>query len=149
MRIQKYKIELVRESSSNYEFEKSKVQCPADVCRLVNDLFKLNVQAEEVFICLCLDTKNKIVGAFEVSRGALASATVHPREVFKRALLCNASHIIAANNHPSGNVDPSREDTQITKRLSEAGELIGVGLIDHLIIGEFSNYYSFKEKGII
>lgn len=149
MKVQKYRLELVRESNGNYEFEKDKMSSPQDVCKLVNDIFKMNVQAEEVFICLCLDTKNKIVGAFEVARGALASAIIHPREVYKRALLCNAASMVVAHNHPSGSVDPSPEDNAITKRLFEAGELLGVKLLDHLIVGESYAYHSYKESGNI
>lgn len=143
MTVQKYRLELVKESKGTYD---TKVSVPSDVVEVLNNVFKLNMQCEEVFVILCMDTKNKIVGAFEVSRGTINSSIVHPREVFKRAMMCNAASIIAGHNHPSGIVTPSEEDKNITKRLVEAGVMLGMPVIDHLIVGEDS-YYSFKEDG--
>ena len=143
MTVQKYRLELVKESKGTYD---TKVSVPSDVVDVLNNVFKLNMQCEEVFVILCMDTKNKIVGAFEVSRGTINSSIVHPREVFKRAMMCNAASIIAGHNHPSGIVTPSEEDKNITKRLVEAGVMLGMPVIDHLIVGEDS-YYSFKEDG--
>jgi len=148
MRIQKFRLEMVKESSSNYDFDKSKVSNPGDVRDLLEGIFSLSKQAEEIFVIVCFDTKNKVVGAFEVSRGALDVSIVHPREVFKRALLCNAASIICAHNHPSGSVTPSREDNEITDRLAESGTILGVRLLDHIIVGD-NEYYSFKEANRI
>ena len=94
-----------------------------------------------------LDTKNKIIGAFGVSRGALNSSLVHPREVFKRALLSNAASIMLAHNHPSGDPTPSSEDKATTKRLVEAGDIIGIRVLDHIIIGEDS-FTNIGDMGI-
>ena len=143
MTVQKYRLELVKESKGTYD---TKVSGPSDVVEVLNNVFKLNMQCEEVFVILCMDTKNKVVGAFEVSRGTINSSIFHPREVFKRAMMCNAASIIAGHNHPSGIVTPSEEDKNITKRLVEAGVMLGMPVIDHLIVGEDS-YYSFKEDG--
>lgn len=145
MLIQKYRLELVKESRGTYD---SKLSEPQLVVEMLNGVLKLNIQAEEVFMVLCLDTKNKVIGAFEVSRGTINSSIVHPREIFKRALLCNAASIIVAHNHPSGEVTPSKEDISITDRLKSAAELMGIPLVDHLIVGE-SRYYSFKAEGLI
>ena len=98
---------------------------------------------------MCLDTKNKVTGLFKVSQGSLNSSIVHPREVFKRALMQNSNSIILAHNHPSGDVTPSGEDISITRRLQEAGDILGIKVLDHLIIGAGGRYKSFKEDGII
>ena len=81
-------------------------------------------------------------------RGTINTSLVHPREVFKRALLNNASNIMVAHNHPSGDPNPSKEDIQITERLKEAGNLLGINLLDHIIVGE-DKYISLKEKGVL
>ena len=145
-RITKYRLELVKESSKVYEVE-SKISSPRDVADYIEQVFKLSVQAEEVLVLLVLDTKNKVIGAFEVSRGCLNSSIVHPREVFKRALLLNGASIILAHNHPSGDPTPSREDISVTKRLVEGGNILGITVLDHLIIVDNGRYRSFKEMG--
>ncbi|MGN7457492.1 JAB domain-containing protein [Paenibacillus pasadenensis] len=100
----------------------------------------------EHFVILLMDTKNQIVGIQTVSTGTLNQALVHPREVFKAAILANASGIICAHNHPSGVLEPSIEDLTVTKRLVEAGELIGIEVMDHIIVSEDS-YHSMREYG--
>ena len=102
-------------------------------------------KSEEEFWIACLDAKNIIIGLHMVSRGSLSSSIVHPREVFKRAILNNASGIICMHNHPSGNPAPSQADSDVTRRLVEAGELIGIRVIDHIIVGD-ETYVSLKEK---
>ena len=98
-------------------------------------------------VMLVLDIKNNVRGAFEVSRGGLNASIVHPREIFKRALLLNAASIILAHNHPSGDTTPSREDINITKRLVEGGKILGIEVLDHIIVGD--NYMSFKGDNLI
>ena len=95
---------------------------------------------------LTLDIKNQVTGVFEVSHGTLNASQVHPREVFKRALLQNAAAIVVGHNHPSGVTNPSYEDKKITERLIKAGEFIGVNILDHLILGDDS-FYSLRENG--
>ena len=90
----------------------------------------------EQFIIACLNTKNEPTGISVVAVGSLNKAIVHPREVFKTAILSNAASIIAFHNHPSGETTPSQQDIQLTNRLYEAGELLGIKLLDHLIIGD-------------
>ena len=131
-----------------YEVE-SKISSPRDVADYIEQVFKLSIQAEEVMVMLVLDAKNKVVGAFEVSRGSLNSSIVHPREVFKRALLLNGASIIVAHNHPSGDTTPSREDVNVTKRLVEGGNILGINVLDHIIIGDNGRYRSFKEDLLI
>ena len=147
-RITKYKLELVKESSKVYEVE-SKVSSPSGVRDYLEQIFKLSIQAEEVAVILVLDSKNNVIGAFEVSRGSLNTSTVHPREVFKRAFLLNGSSIILAHNHPSGDVTPSKEDINITRRLVDGGKLLGVELLDHVIVGEDGDFMSFKQDELL
>jgi DNA repair protein RadC len=99
----------------------------------------------EKFISVLLNTKNEIINWEVVSIGSLNASIVHPREVFNRAIKRSAASILVVHNHPSGHVSPSKEDCHVTKRLSEAGNLIGIPLVDHIIIGK-SGYYSFKEE---
>jgi DNA repair protein RadC len=95
---------------------------------------------------LCLTTKHRVIAYHEVSRGTLDATLVHPREVFKVALLANAAAIILTHNHPSGDPSPSPDDVQLTRRLVEAGVLLGVEVLDHIIVGD-GRYYSFQEVG--
>jgi DNA repair protein RadC len=115
----------------------------------VVDLFRsLQDEAKEFFCCLHIDGKNRILCFEIVSIGTLNQSMVHPREVFKTALLSSAAAIILVHNHPSGDPSPSREDIDITKRLKEAGELLGIKLIDHIIIGKDS-FYAFTTNGLL
>lgn len=103
-------------------------------------------EASEVFAILCLSTKNRVLAFHEVSRGTLDSAPVHPREVYKAALLANAAAIIVCHNHPSGEPSPSPDDIALTHRLVASGELLGIPVLDHVVVGD-GRYYSFKEGG--
>ena len=109
----------------------------------VEKMMKLD---REEFWCLHLDTKNKLIGYEVVSVGSLNSSIVHPREVFKGLLLNNAAAVIFAHNHPSGDPTPSYEDKEITTRLKAAGELLGIRVLDHLIVGD-GCYCSFADRG--
>ena len=105
-------------------------------------------KTKEHFYILGLNAKNKINYIELVSMGTLTSSLVHPREVFKIAIMKDSASIIACHNHPSGDVTPSRDDINITKRLKEAGAIIGITLLDHLIISG-KEYISLTEKGIV
>lgn len=107
----------------------------------------LGHEATEVFGILCLSTKHYFIAWHEVSRGSLDTAHVHPREVFKASLLVNAACIVGVHNHPSGDPIPSPDDRELTRRLAAAGELMGVPLIDHIVVGHDGQYFSFKEAG--
>ena len=123
------------------------VQSPRDVA----DLFwkHLPDPDRENFCVLMLDTKNHVTGLMVVSVGDLSSAVVHPREVFKAALLGNAASVILMHNHPSGDPMPSAEDIVVTRRLHEAGELLGVPVLDHIIVGYIGGrFVSLKEQGL-
>ena len=108
----------------------------------------LQDQPGEVFAILCLTTKHRVIAYHEVSRGTLDATLVHPREVFKAALLANAAALILCHNHPSGDASPSAEDVHLTRRLVDAGALLGVDVLDHIIVGN-GGYYSFKEARLL
>jgi DNA repair protein RadC len=105
-------------------------------------------QKQEHFIALYLDTKNKIITEKMVTKGTLNASLIHPREIFKTAIKVSANAIILLHNHPSGDPSPSTEDEQVTKNLASAGEMIGISILDHIIIGS-QGYISLKEKGVI
>lgn len=144
----KYTVALIKESKRQYNIGSPAIGGPSDMYEISKRALHMDALAEEQFWIICLDTKNQVIGLHLVSQGNLNSSVVHPREVFKRALANNAASIIALHNHPSGNPAPSQNDLDITKRLVEAGELLGVPVLDHLIIGD-GNYVSLKEKCLI
>ena len=103
---------------------------------------------KEMFKALLLDTKNQIIKVVDVSVGSLNSSIVHPREVFSEAIKCGCNSIIFVHNHPSGDPTPSTEDIQTTQRLESAGNILGIKVLDHVVVGD-GKYVSFKDKGII
>ena len=137
-----YKLKMIKEDTVEYN---TTIKSPADVAALAREVLEMHEMAVENFIILSLNTKNKIAGMHTVSIGSLNASIVHPREVFKAAILNNASGIICLHNHPSGDPEPSKEDIEITKRLIEAGKILGIEVLDHVIIGE-QRYLSMKER---
>lgn len=123
------------------------VKNPDEVYNFAVQVMKMSEQAQEVFAIISLNSKGDVIGFSEITRGTLNSSLVHPREVFKVAFLQNAASIIAVHNHPSGDPSPSDDDLATTKRLKECGEILGVPLIDHIIVGDYK--YSFKENNYI
>jgi len=138
-------IQLVKEKSLSYGSKQ--INCPRDAAIIAGDF--LDGADREHFVVICLDTKNNVNALNTVSVGTLNSSLVHPREVFKAAILANSNALILSHNHPSGDPTPSREDVEITKRLAEAGKIMGIEVIDHVVIGESGKYVSFKERGIL
>ncbi|HZG87052.1 RadC family protein [Paenibacillus sp.] len=120
------------------------IRSPQDVAALVRE--DLRYLQQEHFVVLFLNTKNRVVGRETLSVGSLNATIVHPREVYRAAIKRSAASIICVHNHPSGDPTPSPEDIQLTHRLSEAGHIIGIELLDHVIIGDRS-YVSLKERG--
>jgi DNA repair protein RadC len=100
----------------------------------------------EKFYAVHLDAKNKVIGVDMVSQGSIDSSLVHPREVFKPAILNSAASVIFVHSHPTGDPEPSVSDKEITKQLEMAGEIMGIDVLDHVIIGR-DKYYSFADKG--
>ena len=109
---------------------------------------QLSYLNKEIFLILALNSANKLIRQIKISEGILNSSLVHPREVFRPAILESAASIILLHNHPSGEVDPSAEDKSITRRLVEAGRLMDIPVLDHIIIGH-QQYFSFREAGLI
>ena len=103
----------------------------------------------EVFLVMMLNTKNQVIGLHRAHVGSLNASIVHPREVMKSAILNNAASIIVSHQHPSGDPTPSKEDIEVTKRLAEAGKMIGIELLDHLIVSHTGKHVSLKEKGYL
>lgn len=138
--------EIARRLESFKEGAKPKINSPVDVYNRIYP--RLREQKKEMFIELCLDTKNQVIKEDIISIGSLNANVVHPREVFRMALAESAAHIIVAHNHPSGDPTPSREDIEITKKLVETGSIIGIDVLDHVIIGD-GRHFSMKEAGHI
>ncbi|MDQ2798797.1 MAG: DNA repair protein RadC [Armatimonadota bacterium] len=119
---------------------------PRDVANLL--MPDLRYQKKEHLKSLLMDTKNRVIGVRTVSIGDLSSSIVHPREVYKDAVVASAASIIVAHNHPSGDPTPSSEDVAVTKRLIQAREIMGIDLLDHIVIGD-GTFVSLKERGLI
>jgi len=141
------RVALVKEKVGKYELPE-KVGSPDQVYKAITMLTNAEEEAQEVFGILVLNIKNKIVAVHEISRGALNSSIIHPREVFKPAILHNAAAIICFHNHPSGDPEPSKEDIKITNCLVEAGEIIGIKILDHIIVSD-DGYVSLKEREVV
>ena len=122
------------------------VQTPDQAIESVQS--RLKVKKKEHFFILCLDTRNRVNNINQVSIGNLDSSIVHPREVFKDAISSYAASVIFVHNHPSGDLEPSAEDIQLTRRLVEAGELLGIPVLDHIITGK-NGFTSLKSRNLI
>lgn len=154
-RITKYKtkltenkrIALEKEVSMNLPLLTYAIKSPEDVVYIGKGFMCIHEAPEEYMYMICMNTKNKIIGVFEISHGTANASIVRPREVFQKALLANAISIILMHNHPSGDPKPSREDIEVTKRMVEAGKVLGIDVLDHIIIGD--TYTSLKEKGYL
>jgi DNA repair protein RadC len=139
-----YRVELVRERSIAYH--QPQFRSSADVARLLQTVLA-SVDREHCMVIL-LDRKHRLIGLNTVAIGSLTAAVVHPREVFKPAILANAAAIIVAHNHPSGDLEPSQEDKVLTRKLVLAGEALSIQVLDHLVLGH-QRYYSFKDEGAL
>lgn len=144
-RINIVSLKMVKEGSILYDVRK--LSSPSEAAGLGRK-FLDEADREQVIVC-CLDNKNQPVSVNIVSMGTVNSSLVHPREVFKTAVLSNAASIILFHNHPSGDPEPSQEDINITDRIKEAGKILGIELLDHIIIGSENRFISFKEKNMI
>lgn len=139
-------IELGRRISRSSPADTVTVRRPQDAADYVMD--ELRYLKKEHFVCLFLNTKNHIIARETLSVGTLNASLVHPREVFRAAIQRSSASIICAHNHPSGDPTPSPEDISLTKRLAEAGQLVGIEVLDHLVIGD-GKYISLKEQGFL
>lgn len=149
MNIVKYRTELdenlhsilVKEEACNYG--KEAIQTPEDIAEMLNSLFRLKYQAEEMVYMVALNVKMKPLGVFEISHGAACRSFCNPREIYIRALLCSAYGIVIAHNHTSMDVTPSKDDIETFQRMVQAGEILGVSCLDSLIVGD--GYCSIRE----
>jgi DNA repair protein RadC len=141
------RVVLEKEVSKNYPTLSHKITSPGDAAVIGKEFMRIHEEPEEYMYMICMNVKNKVIGVFEISHGTVNASLVTPREVFQKALLANASSIIVLHNHPSGDCTPSREDIEVTKRLVEAGKIVNVDVLDHIIIGD--QYTSLKEKGYV
>ena len=140
-----FKIMLVREGRvSCYN---QQIRSSADASAFLHT-YLADVDREH-FVIILLNQKNRVLGVNTVSIGSLTASIVHPREVYKSAILSNAASIICGHNHPSGDCQPSREDRALTTRLVEAGKLLGISILDHVIIGGEGRYFSFADEGLL
>ena len=153
MRVTKYKTRLLegrkavleKDYSVNYPELDNMMNSPEKIVKLAKGFLRMHEETEEYMYMICLNTKLMMTGLFEISHGNVNSSVVGTREVFQKALLGNAVSIILMHNHPSGDCTPSIQDIEVTKRLVEAGKIIGVEVLDHIIIGK--QYCSLREKG--
>lgn len=139
-----YTREVVREGYPAC-FTRKTINSSQQVYELFHDL---RFETKEIFLALHLDSKNRILCLDRVSVGTLNASLVHPRELLKSALLSSAAAIVLAHNHPSGDATPSREDLELTTRLKECGELLGIRILDHVIVGD-GCYVSFADRGLL
>lgn len=123
------------------------VQTPQEAARIFVTLW--HEEVVEVGGLLCLSTRHHLLAYHELSRGTVDSTIVHPRDIFKAALLSNASVVVLGHNHPSGDVTPSPDDRAITARIAAAGTLMGIELADHVIVAAEGQYMSFKAAGLL
>lgn len=135
----------IRETKEGYD--NFIVRSPQDAQELAAD-FIAN-EDREIFLVMMLNTKNQVIGLHKAHVGSLNASIVHPRDVYKSAVLNNAASIIVSHQHPSGVPTASLEDIQVTKRLAEAGKILGIELLDHVIVTHTGKHISLKEKGYL
>lgn len=132
--------------SKKENMKKNKIKNPWDVYKYFID--EMGYLEKEIFKIVLLNTKSEIIEDIDISIGTLTSSLVHPREVFREAIRKSSHSIILVHNHPSGSIEPSVEDKNTTQRLINVGQIVGIDVLDHIIIGGDS-YFSFKENGIM
>src|SRR4051812_18834754 len=141
-----FRISLVREPGVRLA-ERPLMNTPAAAARVFREY--IGESDREQFVIAMLTVRHRVLGLHTVSVGCLTSSLVHPREVYKPALLAGAAAICISHNHPSGDPQPSAEDIALTRRLASAGTLLGVELLDHVVLGEAESYVSLKERGVL
>ena len=143
--IQIVKINLVRESSINLTYGNS-IHSPEDAERILREY--VGDSDREVFVAMTVDNRNNVTSLSTVAIGNINSCIIHPREVFKTAILSNSAGIILCHNHPSGECQASSEDIAVTARLTEAGKILGITIMDHIILGN-NRFTSMKKESLM
>ena len=141
-----YKLTLVKEYAHKYTFDRD-MSSPQRVYEFCKEVLHLDCEPNEKLVVLLVDTKNKLVAAQAVSSGSINCSMANARLVYQTALLHNAAAVILVHNHPSGDAEPSREDISATRKIAEAGGIMEIPLLDHLVIGD--SYVSLGERGYI
>ena len=144
------RVMMVKEIAERYGERRLSTNEPFKKSSQVYDHFRIRLgeAKQENFLAILLDQKHRIIREQQISLGSLSRSIVHPREVFAPAIEHRAAAIILVHNHPSGDADPSTQDIEITKRLCEVGELVGIGVVDHVIVGR-DCYFSFIDAGMM
>ena len=135
--------QMVRDEARGEQLNNSR-----EVYNVMKPLFAQNDDVE-TFYCLFLNGRNRIISIEKMFSGSISSAAIYPREIVKRVIALKTSAVIVAHNHPSGNLNPSESDTRITQKIKEAGNVMDIQLLDHLIITPGEDYYSFADNGVI
>ena len=146
LHFQTYRLQLVREEPAAASSTDPVLDSPSTVSQQLLPLF--DGLDREHFVVLALDARNRPIGCNTVSVGSLSASIVHPREVMKFAILANAAAVILAHNHPSGETSPSRDDIELTQRLVQAGQILEIEVLDHVIVGGQA-FCSLKEQGVM
>lgn len=141
------KITLVKENAHKYDFNRD-ASSPKNVYDFLKTVLDITNEPNEKFVAVMLSTKNEIVGVQVLSSGTINASMANARLVYQAAILHNAAAVIIAHNHPSGDAEPSREDIRVTQRIAEAGEIMEIPLLDHVICGE-NSFVSLAERGYI
>ena len=148
-RVNKYELICEKVTGYNTDIIDKTMNSPDNIARFIIQTLQSDRFSTEHFMVFMLDTKLKVIGFCDISQGSLDTALVHPREVFQPAMMtAKCAGIIVAHNHPSGDPSPSHEDIMTTDRLNDAGKILGIRLIDHVIVGD-GNWISLKEQGCI
>lgn len=130
--------------------ERSQVKCSLDACKLFKDSWNMDtLEHVEEFKILLMNRSNAVLGIMDISKGGISGTVTDVRIILQAAIKANASGIIACHNHPSGNINPSESDTRLTQKIKEAGNLMDIQLLDHLIITTEDSYYSFADNGLL
>ncbi|WP_199615573.1 JAB domain-containing protein [Paenibacillus alkalitolerans] len=148
-RINIYSLRQVKEKSGLYELDTKRILSPDTAAEIIRKVLELDQMDVEYFGILTLNNKNEVAGAHILGKGTINTVIATPRDIFKAALMNNAISVILFHNHPSGDPTPSPEDIQMTKRVEEAGQIIGIDVLDHIIIGHEGRFYSLKANGLI
>jgi DNA repair protein RadC len=141
-----YTLKQVRAKRRRYDLEGCRITCPLACYTTLQFILDLKAEPVEKFGIISLNTKNEINGIYIIGTGTINGVTIEPRDVFMAVMMNNARAIIAFHNHPSGDPSPSQGDIMLTQRLKEAGSIVGIELLDHMITGN-EKYISLKEIG--
>lgn len=140
-----YSIKTTKVKEKDFPYEGQQITCTTELVKFARDLHDSDI---EKMLVVYLDAQNKII-CIKIDKGTVNQAVVYPREIIRHALIANASALILIHNHPSGNMRPSDADIRLTRTITETGKMLDVLVHDHIILGEESRFFSFREEGIL